>query len=191
MIEASLVIAVMALALFGTLQMSRIFSARHVLDYAAHSAARARAVGLNPFMVHKVVRVSTIPNAGPLLTPETPLAADTALDWANAQPGWLWDQSVAARVSGSPRAAIEIQRMPFYLGAQHQGQLSAILDYDDWPTVTHTVDYPSADEVRVQVRQRLPIRFPMSRTFIGGESITLDGGGTGARMANHAQFYLY
>ena len=191
LIEASLVMGLMALVLFGALQVSRLFAAREILDYAAMNGARARAVGFNSFMVHKVVRVSAIPNAGRPIMPDLPAGTSVGLDPTGLRPGALWDAAMRARGSISRRAVIERQRVPFYLAAEHYGELNAILDYADWHTVVHQADTPGDREVRVTVRQLFPVTMPMSRTFIGDDELMLYGGGVGgARMADHAAFYL-
>lgn len=191
LIEASLVMAMLCLALFGALQISRLYAAREVLDYAAMNGARARTVGFNSFMVHKVVRVSAIPNAGPPTMPDIPMAADTALDWMGGRPGDLWDASLHVRAPVSPRTFVEQQRIPFFLAAPDYGYLNAILDYRDWNTIFHNADQPSANEIRVTVRQNLPFTFPMSRAFVAGDSVTIEAGdAAGARMAEHSSLYL-
>ena len=81
-----------SLVFFTVLQLSQIFSAQEVLDYAAGRGARAKAVGLDDFMVHKTVRIGSIPNAG-------------RMEWPV--------------VAGGPAATQELEssRIPFYLGA--------------------------------------------------------------------------
>jgi len=193
LIEACLVVVMMSLILFGGLQLSRLFAAREVLDYTAMAGARARAVGLNEFMVYKVVRVASIPNAGRMTNPDTAMAAGTAMQWGSDRPGLLWDRAVRASSPYSPMANIERQRIPFYLGGGHPARLRAIMDYEDWRTITHRVDQPTLEMVRVQVQQDVPLRFPLSRAFFRGDAVTLHAGGRdnrGARMAAHSELYL-
>lgn len=190
LIEASLVMAMMCLVLFGALQISRLYAAREILDYASINAARASAVGFNEFMVHKVVRASAIPNAGRMRTPEIGMTADRFLLDSARRPGAIWDEALRAQAPTSPRLIVERQRIPFFLGAEHAGMLMAILDYEDWGSISHSVDHPGRDIVRVRVRQRMLLSLPFSGAFADGGYVALSAGDTGARMARHANLYL-
>lgn len=194
MIEACLIVMLLCLVLFGGFQISRLYASKEILDYASMAGARAKAVGLNEFMVYKVVRVATIPNAGRLSNPEIPMRAGSARDWQNGQPGYLWDKSVAVDTPPSPQYDIERARIPFYLGGEWYGRLPAILDYDDWNSVVMGQDYSLENEqVVVRVRQDVPVRFPFHRAFYDDDEVSLHAGESanrGARMANHAELYL-
>ena len=191
LIESSLVVALMSLVLFGVLQVSRLYAAREILDYSAMNAARARAVGFNSFMVYKVMRVSAIPNAGVLRNPEAALIADGSLNQPGLLPGDQWDAALAWTPGGSPRAIIEQQRIPFYLGADNQAQLWAVLDYEHWNTINHSTALVGDDQVRVHVSQQFPVRMPMWRTFMSDPDPLLQAGsGRGAQMADHSALYL-
>src|ERR1035437_1927236 len=95
-IESSLVLALVCLVLFGLFEISQLFAAQEILDYAAARGARAETVGFNRFMVEKTVRVGAIPNAGRLINPV---------------------------VSGGPAAQsdAELARIPLYLAAENSG----------------------------------------------------------------------
>ncbi len=193
MIESVIVVMVMSLVLFGGIQLTRVLVAREVIDYAAMAGARASAVGLNNFMVYKVVRVASIPNAGRMINPDTPMAAAAARGWDVERPGDLWDTAVGARAPYSPMAEIERQRIPFYLGGENVPRLRGILDYEDWRTITHQISHPSQNEVRVRVHQRFPLRIPLRRAFYRDDAVDIHAGGRdsrGARMAAHAELYL-
>lgn len=190
LIESALVVALLSLVLFGALQVSRLYAAREVLDYAAMNGARARSVGLNSFMVYKVARVSAIPNAGRLLQPEVPLQTDHPWTDTRSTPGERWDRALRSRPGLSPRALVERQRIPFYLGATHHARLAAILDYEDWDTIRPRIDYPAADEIRVRVEQRLPLNFPLRRAFVTGDYVPLQAVEHGVRLTDHSALYL-
>ncbi len=194
LIEATLVVMVLCMVLFGGFQISRLFAAKEIIDYSAMAGARAKSVGLNSFMVHKVVRVATIPNAGRIRNPRMEMQASDAYDWDAERPGVLWDSAVAARAPTSPQTGIELMRIPFYLGAEWYGQLPAILDYEDWHTVGALQEFDQGGEqVWVSVSQRVPVRFPFSRAFYDRDSLVLRSGRRfmhGARMANHSELYL-
>lgn len=190
LIESALVVALMSLILFGALQVSRLYAAREILDYAAMNGARARSVGLNSFMVYKVVRVSAIPNAGRMIEPDIP--PETGRGWLDTaqRPGSHWERAVRSRPGLSPRAVVERQRIPFYLGATHHARLAAILDYEDWDTVHSRIEYPAADQIRVRVDQRLPVNFPFRRAFIATDYVPLQAVDHGVMMTDHSALYL-
>lgn len=110
LIESCMVVAFVCLIFFGIFQISQLYAAQEVLDYAAGRGARAITVGFNKFMVKKTVRVGAIANAGRMINP-----------------GY----------QGGPSAAhaLETARIPLYLGAENDGQLDAILNYKYWDTV--------------------------------------------------------
>jgi hypothetical protein len=136
---------------------------KEVLNHAAARAVRARAVGLNDFMIHKVVRVATILNAGTIQVPND--------------------------IEGGPVAqrTAEQSRIPLYLGAQHWGELYEILDYEDWNTVSFPSIMETEDIIRVQVNQSIPLRTALHRAFYARDSINLRGT---AFYANHYDLYM-
>jgi len=193
LIEACIVVVLLCLLLFGAVQVSRLYAAKEILDYSSMAGARAKAVGLNNFMVYKVVRVASIPNAGTLQNPNIDSASGTAYNWQGDRPGYLWDQAVA-NAPASPQYNAEVTRIPFYLGAEWYGQLAAILDYEDWNTVNLSQDWAEdGDQVHVSVSQSVPVTFPFRRAFYDDEDVLMRAGdrfNRGARMANHAGLYL-
>ncbi len=190
LIESALVVALMSLVLFGALQVSRLYAAREILDYAAMNGARARAVGLNSFMVYKVVRVSAIPNAGRMRGPHIPVETETSWWEPGQRPGEAWDRALRSRPGLSPRAVLERHRIPFYLGATHHARLAAILDYEDWDTIRSQIDYPAADQIRVHVNQRWPANMPFRRAFMDTDYVPLRAVDHGVRMTDHSALYL-
>ncbi len=57
--------ALLSFILFGIFQISQIYAAKEIMMNAAVSGARARTVGLNEFMVYKVVRAASTPGREP------------------------------------------------------------------------------------------------------------------------------
>ncbi len=184
MLESCLVIALLSLVLFGILQVARLSMARETLDYAAAAAARARSVGFNDFMIHKVVRVANIPNAGHMETPT--LVRDTGGAWGDLSPGAAWDTALRA-TPGSPQYELERSRIPLYLAAEHGGQLPAILDYEEWEDLRCAVGQPANQAFTVDTRQELPMTLPFHRAFYAADEVTLEGQAT---MEEHASLYL-
>lgn len=149
LIESCLVLALVCLVFFGLFQVSRLFAAKEVLQYAAERGARAKTVGFNRFMVHKTVRIGAIPNAGRMLNPG---------------PG------------GGPARehAAESARIPLYLGAEYWGRLDAILDYEDWDSI----DVPPVSSLgngtlSLTLEQEYPLRSPFHRAFYAADSVPL------------------
>lgn len=186
-IESCIVMGIMCLVLLGVLQLSQLFAAKEILNYAASRGARAKAVGFNEFMVWKTMRVGVIPNAGVISSPEIERAASSlAIDTPTA----LWESwnSVFRETPASTQGETEQSRIPLYLGSDSRNQLQPILDYEDWDTVS--VDDPTEDEsgmVSATTSQDYPLRIPMHTAFYAGDNIELTGG---ARMENHHSLYL-
>jgi hypothetical protein len=183
-LESCLVIALLAFVLFGILQVARLAVARETLDYAAVAAARARTVGFNDFMIHKVVRVANIPNAGRMETPN--LVRDTGGGWGDLTPGEAWDVALRA-TPGSPQYELERSRIPLYLAAENGGQLPAILEYENWDDLRHSVGVPADQMIEASTRQELPITLPFHRAYYADDEITLEGAAT---LEDHASLYL-
>ena len=152
LIESCLVIAFVCLIFFGIFQISQLFAAQEVLDYAAGRGARALTVGFNRFMVEKTVRVGAIANAGRMTYPA---------------------------YQGGPAAehAIESARIPLYLGAENQGQLGAILDYRHWNTISFGLPSTMGDGTfRFSVDQEISLtNNPFAGAFSTADSIQLNG----------------
>jgi len=186
MLESCLVIACLCLLLFGVMQVAQVFLAAEIMDHAAAFGARARAVGFNDFMVHKVTRVATIPVAGQMTSPGFVRNANSA-QWGSRPIGQLWD--IALKTAPiSPQFDTESSRIPLYLGAQNYGELSPVLDYADWDTVRYpSVLNLSATEVRSTMSQAFPLRWPMVQLFYADDSVNVRGY---AAMDSHYTFYL-
>lgn len=156
-------VAMISLIFFGLVQLALLFTAQEVVEYASNKGARAATVGFNDFMIHKTVRVGTIANAGRMLTPDIP---------------------------GGPmdRNPYEMAAIPWYLSAPQWNQLPAILDYEDWDTVTYDGPHNQADgTVRVTVRQDFPLRMPFHRAFYADDSVPLE---SRLDIDNHYPLYL-
>ncbi len=177
----------LCLILFGVVQYVLMLTAKEVVQYGADASIRARTVGFNRFMVWKVSRVATIPNAGRMQSP----ANYSAGDWA------AWQQNNAGTafrtaVSSSPRsrqfAEVEQFTIPLYLGGQNHATLPGVLDYADWDTVNGPAYLGTAGEtIGARVSQDYPLRMPFLRAFSDNNEIRLHGE---AWLADHAELYL-
>lgn len=156
-------VALVCLVFFGIFQVSQLFAAQEVLDYAAGRGARAKTVGFNKFMVFKTVRAGAIPNAGRLTHP--------------------------AYTGGPAREyALETARIPLYLGGETYGRLPAILDYEDWETIEAGAAYSRGDGTLQQdVAQEVPLKFPFHRAFYAADSLSLNGS---CQLDEHYTLYL-
>lgn len=155
--------ALVCLCFFGVFQISQLFAAQEVLNYAAGRGARARTVGFNRFMVYKTIRVGAIPNAGRLVNPA---------------------------YSGGPSQeyALEAARIPLYLGGENWGRLDAILDYDAWDTIDAGTAFSMGDgTLRQKVDQDIPLRYPFHRAFYAADSMPLSGT---SDLDEHYSLYL-
>ncbi|MEI6787884.1 MAG: hypothetical protein WCL49_05340 [bacterium] len=164
MIESCIVVALVCLLFFCIFQLSQLFAAQEVLNYAAGRGARARTVGFNHFMVEKTIRVGAIPNAGRLINPVH---------------------------TGGPSGqyAIESARIPLYLGGESEGMLKAILDYSAWDTIIFGASSSLGDGTLQQnIEQEVSLtNNPFHRAFYASDSITLKGDCT---LDEHYSLYL-
>lgn len=180
-------VVVICLILFGMIQVARIYTAREILYHGSTAAARARAVGFNDFMVHKVYRVATIPNAGAMESPGFQRGAGLEGFVRSARPGAVWNAALRWNPT-SPQYSIEQSRIPLYLGAENYGRLAPILDYEDWDTVRLSrMSDSGLGTVRASVRQDLPLKYPFHRAFYAADEVDLEGD---VEMDSHASLYL-
>jgi len=191
LVESCLVIALLCVVFFGVFQVSQLYMARDVADYAAARGARAKAVGFNRFMVFKTVRVGSIPNAGLMLRPGYSRGGGLAQYWAEQPTSNLWNRALRAQTPGSPQFDVERARIPHYLGAEYRGRLRQILDYEEWSgtnTITHTVwETPPLPMIQVAVRHDYPLRIPFHRAFYGADRMELRGT---AKFGGHYAEYV-
>jgi len=183
LIESCLVMAILALLLFGLFQISQLYAAKEIMMHSATAGARARAVGFNDFMIYKATRIAAIPTAG-LMT--EPGFQRHAINWGALTPGEAFDLSLSGRRASS-QYEIEQSRIPLYLAARHRGDLHAILDYLDWDTFGHVGIHEAHTSVRVTTHQDLPLRFPMHRAFYANDEVRFEGD---VSMDNHYPLYL-
>jgi len=177
MIESCVVLIFICLIFFLFFQLCLGFASRDVLDHAAARAARARTVGFNRWMVHKVMRVAAIPNAGRMLEPANIDAGNDpvlthSLRWMT--PGEVWDLALNASPI-SPKVAVESARIPDYLGSDHVNEARLVLDYEKWDEVSlHHAGFFSpgiSHAIRMRVRQPLD----MLVSVVSGAGGILDG----------------
>jgi len=187
LLETTLALLLICLIFAGLLQVSQIFAAHEVLNYAAACGARAKTVGFNRWMVEKVVRTAAIPNAGRLREPafenvNPALRAQVA----GLRPGVLWSRLLAV-TPVSAQHDLERARIPEYLDSENSGRARYVLDYADWDSIRQSVTWGQGVEVDVRLRQEYPLRFPGHRAFFAADGMNLQGE---ARLANHYPLYL-
>ena len=188
LIESCFVIGILCLVLMGLLQLSQLYMAGEILDYAAGRGARAAAVGFNDFMIHKVVRVATIANAGPITSPtDIPEGAAQPVSMTLGPyqplvlPMSMHDRPTAQR-------AVERARIPLYLEAHSGGELPAILDYTNWSDIRYdSVPQSVPPILHFTVSQAFPLSIPLHRTFVAADTVSLQGE---SYQDDHATLYL-
>lgn len=193
LIETCLAVGIMFFIFFAILQISLLFSAKEVLSHAAIRAARARTVGFNHWMVTKVSRIATIPNAGKMLVPDYENVNTYLRSLATAPPGEAWDAALIA----NPRSAqydIERARIPEYLYAANRPRASFILDYENWDSIHRDIsgtdflpDGSYAPEITVKVTQNYHLWTPMHRAFYNSDYVNIPAE---ADIENHYALYL-
>lgn len=166
MVESCLVIALLCLILFGILQVSHLIASRNVINYTAITTARAAAVGLNDFMLHKVSHYTSIPLAGPVKTP----SGFKAERPRGKKMGAMWDNAIARRNAPAPDLGqYEVAVKEAYHLAS-PGLFKSILDYDNWQDDATDVHFSHSrrDEIiTLSITNTVPLVFPFSRVFFG------------------------
>ena len=187
MLETGIAMVLLCLIVFGGVQVARLFAARDIVSYSASAGARAAAVGFNDFMVYKVTRVAAIPNAGNMTNPATPPSAPDGV-WGDMSAGEAVTFGLQSRPGFPPEREIEQSRIPLYLGSTHWGELTAILDYEDWETISHPMVIEDGEgAVATRVRQDFPLDMPMHRAFILSDEVDLRNT---AWLGDHHSLYL-
>jgi hypothetical protein len=163
LVESCIVIALICLLLAGFFQLSQLYAAKEVSFHAAFRGARAKTVGFNDFMIAKVVRICTIPNAGNMTFPET---------------------------SGGPLGQMAIERgmIPLYLASDWH-MLDGILQYEDWENIYCSYPDDLGTTFRFSVQQDMALRFfpEVFGAFYGDDTMPV---GSELEMDNHALLYL-
>lgn len=167
MVESCVVMMLLCLILFGLLQVSYLVGSRNVIRYTAVATARAAAVGMNDFMLHKISHFTSIATAGPVRTPSGLQASRPA----GATLGALWDSSIARdNKPVSELGQYEMSVREAYLLADTTS-FDTILDYDNWQSEETDIFFEYSvdnDEIlTMKISQTLPLVFPFSRVFFG------------------------
>ncbi len=169
-------IALLCLIFFGLLQVAQLYAAQAVLTYAAAAGARARAVGFNSFMTHKVVRVAAIPTAGALRNPTVTRGPGAVAFWRDASPDAAWRAAFRSGEPHSPQYEIERSRIPLFLGTRWWNEMDPVLEYERWPDLRWNDTMAGDFLVQVRTRQDVPLVFPFARAFYAADRVTLRSG---------------
>ncbi len=187
LIESCVVIGILCLLLMGLFQLSQLFMAQEIMHYAAGRGARAKTVGFNDFMVFKTVRVGTIANAGPITAPEIEPLTPSPLT-LNLGPRFQTRFPISTSRGPAAQRALERARIPLFLAADWYGQLTAILDYEDWSDINYSCfEQTSPALLSFSVRQNFPLKFLFHQAFYADDSIPLTGTVT---LDNHYPLYM-
>jgi hypothetical protein len=187
LLESFAIMMLLCLILFGIVQYVLMLTATEVIQYSADASVRARAVGFNRFMVYKVNRVASIPNAG-LMTSPSRQSIGNAAAWETLSAGQSYFSAIRANPSSAQYYQIEQYNIPLFLGSSHWGEMYPLLDYDDWDTISSPLyTTTSGNTVGVTVTQEFPLRMPFVRAFSDSNSINIR---KEARLADHSGLYL-
>ncbi len=190
LIEACLAIVLICLIFMGMVQISQLFAAREILDYAAGRSVRAKTVGLNAWMVEKCAMAAAIPNAGRIEAPAfTNIDLTLQAQVSTLSPGALWDWVLSEASPPNLQFPLENARIPYFLGADDVSDAYTILDYEDWDSVDSDVSASGLDGsmLNALTTQSYPLRMPLHRAFYADDEVNLQGE---ARMENHYPLYL-
>ncbi|MCK5850274.1 MAG: pilus assembly protein [Kiritimatiellae bacterium] len=196
-LESCFAICLICLVFTGIFQISQIYAAREILCHASARAARAKTVGFNHWMVEKVARVASIPNAGPIITPiiDPDLGIQRVtqdhLFPASGQrtPGLFWMRVLRGNLrQPSTQVDIEIASMPQYLWSPDSHTAKHVLDYKDWDRVKmDDLTDSSGDIAKIKVSQRYPLKIRAHRTFYASDDINIS---IDSSLENHYPLYL-
>ena len=199
LIESCLAIIMLCLILFGILQISYLVAAKDVISFSAFAGCRAATVGMKEDFVDRVVRVTSIPMAGPMVN--NPFAVDAPK--AIGEGGTSWDRALGATPS-SGQYWMEQSAIPYYLGSVNGSDQVVFLNYYNWVNmgtlITSSARF-TQDSVEVAVSQNVPLSFPFARAFYRGNMGTMtrqDGTHSVPRspitaqltVENHSALYL-
>lgn len=188
--ESCIAIALICVVFIGALQISQIFAAREVLYRAAAAGARARTVGLNDFMVHKVVKVACIPIAGTMITPDDVENAGVtdSLGYTSAtSAGDIWENVLGAGMPPSELFNIEESRITSFLGSYYWIRAEQILNYSDWDTVESSPPDSDLTLINMNVAQGYTNWLALPRTFFASDRLDLEGEW---QIENHYSLYM-
>jgi hypothetical protein len=200
LIETCLAIMVICLVFAGLVQVSQIFAASEILQHAAVSAARAKTVGFNQWMVEKSMRAAAIPNSGKMLMPGFQHTDGLAGIVARSKPGGIWSYALGAMPS-SEQYAVEKARIPSYLASWNSAQADFELKYAYWEgasenRITADIDGEmlSSDAsnegspiLHATVTQAYPLWVPLHQAFYASDSVKLQGD---SYLENHYPLYI-
>lgn len=165
MVESCLVMALLCLILFGILQVVYVVAARNVINYSAVATARAASVGMNDFMLTKVNRYTTIPTAGPAITPS---------GFENVRPegafaGDVLKNSISRKERPrSPLGDYEVGIKAAYHLASTASH-NQLLDYENWQHEESRIHgsyiRDEDDLITLTVEQYVPLSLPFANLF--------------------------
>jgi len=201
LLESFGIIMLLCLILFGMVQYVLILTANEVLQYSADASVRARSVGMNPFMVYKVSRITSIPNAGRMTTPSGHSAGDSWLS-TNVDSMFRWhrDRQPEERLGeiwrnpgSSQFTQVEDPRIPLVLESRSPGEMLGYLNYERWePNQPNAIENPlyriaASGNLEITLQQDYPILMPFARAFIDNDTIRIQ---KSSQYADHAELYL-
>ena len=193
MIESVLVIILTCLCFLGIFQYANIFAAKAILSHAAARAARARAVGLNHWMVEKSAFAAAIPASGKRLVPAS-TGIDSALasllgHFRNDELSAGLDESFFSYTNAlSTHAKMERSLISTgYMISVNRPTAENILNYELWESLSVNLDEPITFDgttpgfLTATVRQRHPLLIALAslaESELGGvtnSNIALEG----------------
>jgi len=177
MIEAVLAVLFIAFIFLVFFHLSRMLTARVLVEHAAARAARAKCVGFNDFMCLKAARVALIPIAGERLAPEVDKS-----DWNNPD----FDTDGAFRQN----LGMEEGRIPVYLCAKTEALARRLLNYEYWDERYTTIKVSSDHGLEPTATAKITMKTPRWYRPDGHEwddPVKVEGG---AEVESHYPFYM-
>jgi hypothetical protein len=179
-----------------------MLTASEIIQHSANTTARARAVGLNEFMVRKVNTIASIPISGNRTQPGYfTVARPNAHDWNTStsagqaiydehapEKGRIWERPSQVNYS------FESRRFSDYLESRNLNVARGRLEYERSPYagsgnyyIQHPQIYDLGDMIRTRVEHDYQLMMPLTGFFTANRSIPIS---KEANFADHAEFYL-
>ncbi len=196
MLEMLFAVMIICLLFFGMFQVGQLLVASEIIQHASARAARARTVGFNLWMCQKSFMVAAIPNSGRMITPDDTFVNTQLQDLIDTgTPGEVWDAALDLHPA-SQKVALELARIPFFLGSRTSQRGYDLLDYEEWSSLDATGlrGVVLQDTLTVEAEQKFPLLIDMKHWLYApaGDDqqktrVTLRGEHT---IENHYSLYL-
>lgn len=190
-IESVLVTLVLAIILFGLLQIFQLSSSQLIADYAAFRAARSASVGFNDTFAAREGRVNAIGASGDMIEPERSTAFGSAASQYAYEVSAIEDYLEGDRYMNyanwnGGKIRHDHYRCPFYGSPMTSENACGICSAES--TVLHIGFNTSSDTVKTTLTfENYPLNMPFYNLFVKSRFLDLR---SSAETGNYAKVFL-